>query len=87
MLARKEHERFVEERTRQGWKYGTVKDVEKKITPYLVPYDSLTREIKDLDRNAVRALPATLVRADLKIVRLQRAHEGRKAAVEPKIAV
>jgi hypothetical protein len=86
-LAIMEHDRFVEERTRQGWKYGPVKDVENKITPYLVPYDSLTKEIKDLDRNAVRALPAALVQADLKIVRLQRAPGCRVTAPEPKIAV
>jgi hypothetical protein len=86
MLAHKEHDRFVEERVRQGWRYGPAKDVEKKISPYLVPYESLTEAVKDLDRNAVRALPAILGQADLKIVRLPRAPGSRENAPVPKIA-
>jgi hypothetical protein len=86
-LAIMEHDRFVGERERQGWKYGPEKDVEKKITPYLVPYDRLTKEIKDLDRNAVRALPLALVQADLKIVRLPGAPGNRETVPVPKIPV
>lgn len=53
-LARTEHDSWMDERTQDGWKYGPVKDVEKKLSPYLLPYDALTEEIKELDRDAVR---------------------------------
>jgi len=84
VLSEIEHRRFVEERRRQGWKQGPVKDSVKKITPYLVPYADLEESIKELDRNAIRALPAALARADLKIVR--RPREGPGPAMEKEIA-
>jgi DNA-directed RNA polymerase specialized sigma24 family protein len=59
-LAELEHERFVAERTMQGWRYGKTKDVKKKRSPYLVAWDQLTPDIQDLDVRAVRALPETL---------------------------
>ena len=69
-LAEDEHQRFVDERLRMGWKPGPVKDAAKKTSPYLVPYARLEEKIKELDRNAIRALPDVLARADLRIVRL-----------------
>jgi hypothetical protein len=71
MLAEMEHERFVKERQRQGWKYGPTRDVDKKITPYLVPYRSLSEDVRELDRNSIRALPEALAQADLKIIRIR----------------
>lgn len=53
-LARDEHDSWVAERKENGWRYGPEKDVEKKLSPYLVPYDALDEEIKELDRDAVR---------------------------------
>jgi hypothetical protein len=73
LLAESEHRRFVEERLRQGWVPGPVKDAVRKTSPFLVPYAELTEQIKDLDLNAIRALPAILARANLKIVRRPKA--------------
>ncbi len=41
VLAMIEHEAWVKERTDFGWIYGVAKSTEKKISPYLVPYDDL----------------------------------------------
>ena len=43
------HESWLAEKERDGWVYGTVKDVEKKEHPCFVPYDQLPKEqqIKD----------------------------------------
>lgn len=60
ILARIEHEDWVRERNSAGWVRGEVKDVEKKISPYLVSYDELDEQIKDHDRDAVRSIPALL---------------------------
>ena len=39
-LARLEHDRWVDERRRAGWRPGPAKDVDRKISPYLVPPSS-----------------------------------------------
>ena len=49
-----EHERWVLERRVDGWRYGRIKDVESKRSPYLVPWYDLPEEIREYDREAVR---------------------------------
>jgi hypothetical protein len=43
------HESWLAEKERTGWKYGAVKDVEKKEHPCFVPYDELPegQRVKD----------------------------------------
>lgn len=43
------HNSWLEEKKRDGWKYGPVKDVEKKEHPCYIPYDNLplSQQIKD----------------------------------------
>jgi hypothetical protein len=67
-LARSEHERFVAERQSQGWKPGP-KDVERKTSPYLVPWEELDEQARELDRNAVRHLPILLAKVGFRIQR------------------
>ncbi len=69
-LAIMEHDRFVDERVRDGWTVGP-KDAERKISPYLVPWDELPEDIKEYDRVFVRGLPRFLARAGFQIVRLR----------------
>jgi TrkA-N domain len=68
MLAIAEHKRWVTERLKSGWRPGP-KDIERKTTPYLIPFDELPGDIADLDRDAVRHIPAALELVDLKVVR------------------
>ena len=67
-LAIAEHKRWVAERLESGWRLGP-KDVGRKSTPYLVPFDELPDDIADLDRDAVRQIPGALESVDLKVVR------------------
>ena len=69
LMARMEHDRFVEERLRAGWHPGP-KDPAKKTSPHLVPWEQLPEEIKELDRNPVRGLPRFLSRAGLQVYRM-----------------
>jgi hypothetical protein len=69
VLAEMEHERWVSERLLDGWVYGE-KDVEKKTTPYLVPWKSLKDNVKEWDRQAIRGLPEFLAKAKFEIYRL-----------------
>jgi hypothetical protein len=68
-LARMEHDRFVKERLADGWTFAEKKNIDRKESPYLIPYDDLTDEIKGYDIDAVRQIPEILARVDLKICR------------------
>jgi len=70
LLAEMEHDRWVRERLARGWIYGPTKSIQKKTHPYLVPWAKLSEEAKDLDRDAVRAIPALLARARYQVYRV-----------------
>ncbi|MCI2425637.1 ryanodine receptor Ryr, partial [Candidatus Acetothermia bacterium] len=72
LLSKMEHERFVEERLRSGWTLGPAKNIEKKISPTLIPWKELSNEEKEKDRMFVRRLPAFLAEAGFQIHRLSR---------------
>lgn len=68
-LARREHERWAEERRRDGWRWGERRDDAARTNPLLVPWDELSEADRERNRQAVRELPATLARAGFDIVR------------------
>ncbi|MBD3349685.1 MAG: hypothetical protein GF400_10900 [Candidatus Eisenbacteria bacterium] len=69
LLSRMEHARWCSERILQGWSDGP-RDHEHRTTPYLVGFDDLPEEIKDYDRDAVRAIPGYLKAVGKKIYRV-----------------
>ncbi|MGQ0702339.1 MAG: RyR domain-containing protein [Gemmatimonadales bacterium] len=69
-LARLEHRRFVEERLAQGWRYAPgSKNAVKKTNPTLIPWEQLSEADREIDRQAIRELPAFLARAGSTIQR------------------
>lgn len=71
-LATAEHERWNRERAADGWTLAAEKNVALKQTPYLLPWDELNErypKIAAMDAIFVRALPAILGAAGLRIVR------------------
>lgn len=70
-LGRLEHDRWNQERLHEGWKYAPgPKNIEKKTTPHLVPWDQLSEEIREYDRIPLRELPSFLAKVGLKICRI-----------------
>lgn len=69
MLAEHEHRRWMDSKQRDGWRYGPVRDNDKKIHDQLKPYAELDVVNKDKDRDAVRELPHMLELAGFKIQR------------------
>ena len=67
-LSRIEHERYMAERQRAGHRYGPVRDPAAKLSPYLVPWEQLPEDVRDLDRDAVRLIPSILAAAGYAIV-------------------
>ena len=50
-ISKNVHEVWAQNRIREGWTYGPVRDDQKRQTPCLVPYDQLPEEEKAYDRN------------------------------------
>lgn len=66
-LAEQEHEAWIAERVASGWVAGDHVDAEKKTTPYLVPFDKLPEDIKQLDRDPVQNIPLLLERIGMAV--------------------
>jgi voltage-gated potassium channel Kch len=64
VMGRLEHDRWVAERRRAGWRPGP-RDPARRTTPYLVPWEALTDEIRDYDRSFVSQLPRLLASVGL----------------------
>jgi len=72
LLAEVEHGRWTAERLLAGWTWSEQRDVEHRRSPYLVDWLSLPEEIKERDREAVRAIPDLLAGVGLGVHRLDR---------------
>ncbi|MEH7886645.1 RyR domain-containing protein [Bacillus sp. JJ1609] len=60
-LAENIHETWSQQRMQQGWKYGPERNDHKKEHPNLVPYDDLSEEDKDYDRNTTMETLKTII--------------------------
>ena len=69
-MAEVTHEHWMEERRQAGWVQAPERNVAHRTTPYLVPYAELPDDVKELDRQAVRAIPEVLAAAGLEIYAL-----------------
>jgi hypothetical protein len=68
VLARVEHDRWIRQRLADGWSPGPDRDHAARRTPYLVPWAELSEAVRELDRDAVRAIPNVLAEAGFTIV-------------------
>jgi RyR domain len=68
MLARVEHRRWMAERIDRGWRSGSEHNDDLLIHPSIVPFELLTGQDQEKDRNAVRALHAALEHAGRHLV-------------------
>jgi hypothetical protein len=69
-LGHEEHVRWVAERVAQGWRSGPERDPIARTTPYLVDWEALPEDVRELDRETVRNIPALMARAGFAIERL-----------------
>jgi voltage-gated potassium channel Kch len=69
-MAQMEHERWTDERQRDGWSRGPRNSV-RKTNPNLVSWEELPEEIKELNREMARGLPAFLASVGLQVHRFQ----------------
>jgi hypothetical protein len=72
-MARMEHKRWCQERTRAGYKFTEgQKDLEKKLHPDLRPWHELNEVKKEMDYNFIRKTPRILAKAGFQIRKLSR---------------
>lgn len=71
LMAEMEHEHWRQEKIRWGWRPGP-KNLEEKTSPFLVPWDDLSEEDKEYDRESIRSMPSFLARAGFRIYRPDR---------------
>jgi RyR domain len=76
LLARMEHDRWRKERETAGWRLAAARSEDRKESPYLVPYEDLPPDVKEIDRATVRALPAYLAEVDFEVVRVRGQNSG-----------
>ena len=66
-LAENIHEIWALQRIQQGWTYGAERNDQKKEHPNLVPYDHLSEEEKDYDRNTAMETLKVIISLGYKI--------------------
>lgn len=59
-IAAEVHKQWSVGRQKEGWKFGAVRDDTLKQTPCLVPYEQLSEQEKDYDRNTALCVICTL---------------------------
>lgn len=68
-LAKHVHEVWAKGRIAQGWTHGPLRNDELKKTPCLVPYEELTEEERDYDRNTSQETLRFLIKQGYRIVK------------------
>ena len=67
LLARLEHERWMQERTAQGFEPGPARH--GRVRPDLVPWERLSDEARAMNVQAVRRIPDMLARVGFQVLR------------------
>ena len=67
-LAKNVHEVWAKSRMEQGWTFGEERNDENKKHPCLVPYEELSEEEKDYDRNTSQETLKLIVKLGYSIV-------------------
>jgi hypothetical protein len=71
-MAEMEHGRWNLERIQKGWERGEKKDVDRKISPYIVPWNKLSDDVKDRDFKYVKRWPEDFKEASIEIYKLEK---------------
>jgi ribosomal protein S13 len=71
MLAEHEHQRWMDEKIKMGWKYGPETNDKARIHNCIVPWEVLPDHEREKDRDAVQVLPQILAKVRLKIIRFE----------------
>jgi len=68
-ISKNVHEVWAHGRIEQGWKYGSVRNDALKTHPCLIPYEELSEEEKDYDRNTCTQTLKFVLKLGFKIIK------------------
>jgi hypothetical protein len=68
-MAKVEHRRWMADRIERGWRFAQTRDDSLMLHPDLVPYEALSENGKQKDRNAVQTLSSIMKNQGIAIVR------------------
>lgn len=68
-IAENVHDVWAVGRLAEGWRYGPIKDGERKETPLLVPYGELSESEKEYDRNTALETLKLIIKLGYSITR------------------
>ena len=68
-MAKNVHEIWAQTRINQGWTYGEVRNDELKQHPCLTPYEELTEEEREYDRNTAIGTLNFILQSGFKITK------------------
>lgn len=68
-MAKNVHEIWAQTRINQGWTYGEVRNDELKQHPCLIPYEELTEEEREYDRNTAIGTLNFILQSGFKITK------------------
>ena len=68
-MAKNVHEIWAQTRINQGWSYGDVRNDELKQHPCLIPYEELTEEEREYDRNTAIGTLNFILQSGFKITK------------------
>lgn len=63
-LSEMEHRSWEIDRLFDGWQYGEIRDNDTRRHPALVPYSNLSEQVKDFDRDQIRAIASSLLETE-----------------------
>lgn len=69
LLAKNTHEIWAENRIKEGWVYGIVRDDAKKHHPCLIPYEELPESEKDYDRDTSMQTLKLIMKLGYKVIK------------------
>jgi hypothetical protein len=76
LMSRLEHDMWVEERESTGWVYGPEKDDDRKISPYMIPWEYLSDGVKKLDTDTCTSMFGLLSGIGLHVYRRKSSDTG-----------
>ena len=68
-MSKNVHEVWAETRSSQGWTYGVERNDAEKKHPCLVPYEELSEEEKEYDRNTSQETLKLIIKLGFKITK------------------
>lgn len=68
-IAKQVHEVWAKNRVNEGWTYGIRRDDAKRQTPCLVPYEMLSEEEKEYDRNTSQETLKLILKLGFEIIK------------------